>query len=171
MVVTKSAILLLFFSTSACSAWLSIPTKQKATVSFIRSEPSRLQQNGNRALFSSMEFESGVQVVSLEVLTNHEEEGSLLAVSLIKWLDAEWMPQDIHVTMGESAKKSYIEARENGESDIMSVMIRVADDLRANWKVYEKEAFVNEWDVANYCSDYFTQRSGNEACDCSTMIL
>jgi hypothetical protein len=122
------------------------------------------------ALFSTVE-DGAVNIVSLEGLTNHEEEGALLATSIAKWLDAEWMPQKIHVAMAESAKQSYVQARQAGEADIMSVMLRVADDLRANWKLYDKEAFVNEWDVANYCSDYFTQRSGNEACDCSTKIF
>jgi hypothetical protein len=121
-------------------------------------------------LFSTME-DGAVNIVSLEGLTNHEEEGTLLATSIAKWLDAEWMPQKIHVAMAESAKQSYMQARQAGEADIMSVMMRVADDLRANWKLYDKEAFVNEWDVANYCSDYLTRRSGNEACDCSTEIF
>jgi hypothetical protein len=114
---------------------------------------------------------NNVESISLEKLSdNHEEEGSLMAMSVAKWLDAEWMPQEIHVQMGHSAKLSYIYCREEGDSEIMSIMMRIATDLEANWAVYDKDAFVNAWDVANYVSDYLTKRSGSEGCECSSRI-
>lgn len=72
--------------------------------------------------------------------------------------------------MAASAKQSYINCREAGEDDIMSIMMKIADDLRDKWEDYDKDAFVNEWDVANYVSDYLTKASGNEACDCSSNV-
>ena len=53
-----------------------------------------------------------VQTVSLKDLDNHDEEGTLMAESIVKWLDDEWIPQDVHVRMAESAKKSYVLCRE-----------------------------------------------------------
>ena len=114
---------------------------------------------------------SNVQSISLDALSdNHEEEGSLMAISVAKWLDAEWMPQDIHVQMGNSAKLSYMLCRQEGDSEIMSIMMRIATDLEQNWALYDKDAFVNAWDVANYVSDYLTNKSGSEGCDCSSRI-
>jgi hypothetical protein len=72
--------------------------------------------------------------------------------------------------MGDSAKKSYIECRESGQDEVADIMMKVADDLTANWKQYDKDAFVNAWDVGNYVSDYLVKRSGNEGCECSSEI-
>lgn len=80
------------------------------------------------------------------------------------------MPQEVHVRMAQSAKKSYIASREDDEDDIMSIMMRVADDLESNWREYDADAFVNQWDIANYISDYLTQRVGAEGCECSSKI-
>jgi len=106
----------------------------------------------------------------LDELTNHEEEGSRLARSLAGWLDVEWMPQEVHVRMGESAKRSFVAARESGENTIGPIMIRVAEDLEANWAEYDADAFVNAWDIGNYVSDYLMDRIGNEGCGCNAEI-
>jgi len=54
----------------------------------------------------------------LDELTDHDEEGSRLATSIAGWLDEEWMPQEVHVKMGESAKRSFITARESGVNTV-----------------------------------------------------
>lgn len=119
-----------------------------------------------------LSMSSEVSSVSLEALhDNHELEGTRMAKSITAWLDAEWMPQDVHVKMAESAKLSYIYCRENGEEEIMSIMMQVAEGLTEDWfELYDKDAFVNAWDVSNYVSDYLTHRSGSETCECSNKI-
>jgi len=136
-------------------AWTTIPSGNRA-ISTI-------------ALFSSSE-KSNVESISLDSLTDHEKEGSLMAASVTKWLDVEWMPQDIHTKMGLSAKKSYMECREEGDGEIMSIMMKIASDLETDWQKYDKDAFVNAWDVANYVSDYLTKKTGAEGCNCSSEI-
>jgi hypothetical protein len=81
------------------------------------------------------------------------------------------MPQEVHVKMGESAKASYITMREAGKDDIMDIMMEISTTLDKNWQEYDKDAFVNAWDIGNYASDYLVQRSGNEACECSSQIF
>mmetsp|Transcript_13287 Transcript_13287/g.20708 ORF Transcript_13287/g.20708 Transcript_13287/m.20708 type:complete len:152 (+) Transcript_13287:75-530(+) len=120
---------------------------------------------------SSSSMLNAIEVVSLESLENHEEDGTAMAASIVAWLDDEWIPQEVHVRLAESAKASYIACRENGENDIMSVMMRIADDMEKNWAAYDKDAFVNQWDIANYVSDYLTKVSGAESCDCSSEIF
>lgn len=133
---------------------------------------SRISVGKRNALFSSSSEESSnVELISLESLTDHEKEGQLMAESIARWLDAEWMPQKIHAEMGQSAKKSYIASRTEGDSEMMGIMMRIADDLEANWfEKYDAEAFNNPWDVANYVSDYLTQKSGAEGCECNSQI-
>eukprot|EP00980_Cylindrotheca_fusiformis_P003583 scaffold794_cov131-Cylindrotheca_fusiformis.AAC.7 len=111
-----------------------------------------------------------VETVSLTTLENHEEEGTLMAESIVKWLDDEWMPQDVHVRMADSAKQSYISCREEGHDDVMDILMAISTDLDLNWAEYDADAFVNAWDIGNYAADYLIQRSGNEGCECSSPI-
>lgn len=112
-----------------------------------------------------------VQSISVEGMgDNHEEVGEDLAGSVQRWLDAEWMPQEVHVQMGKSCKRTYMQCREEGEVDLMALMMQVADDLQENWGQYDKDAFVNAYDISNYVSDYFTTKSGVEGCECVTKI-
>jgi len=112
-----------------------------------------------------------VEVVSLEALEDHETEGALMATSIVKWLDSEWMQQEVHVEMAESAKASYITCRQEGDTEIMSIMMAIAEDLNRDWfEKYDADAFVNAWDISNYVSDYLTHRTGSETCECSSKI-
>ncbi|CAB9519802.1 expressed unknown protein [Seminavis robusta] len=120
---------------------------------------------------SPVVLRSSVDSVSLTGFENHEEEGTKMAKSIAAWLDSEWMPQEVHVRMGESAKKSYIKCREAGDDDLMNIMSTVADDLTSKWfEEYDADAFVGAWDIANYVSDYLVQVSGQEGCECSNKV-
>jgi hypothetical protein len=117
------------------------------------------------------ESEGGVQSISVANMgDNHEAVGEDLAGSVQRWLDAEWMPQEVHVQMGQSCKRTYMTCREEGEVDLMALMMQTADDLTENWGQYDKDAFVNAYDISNYVSDYFTAKSGVEGCECLTKI-
>lgn len=113
-----------------------------------------------------------VESISFENLSNnHEDVGQEMANSLQKMLDTEWMPQEIHVKMAQRVKESYIKCRTTDETaDIMTIMTTVADDLTAHWTEYDKDAFVNAWDVANYVSDFLTTKAGGESCGCTSKI-
>jgi hypothetical protein len=114
--------------------------------------------------------QNGVSVMSLQGFENHEEDGERLAMSIQKWLDLEWCPQDVHLKIGLSAKQSYINSREKGCIDIMDIMVQVTDDLVAKWHEYDKDAFVNAWDIGNYASDFLHQMAGAERCACSVVL-
>jgi hypothetical protein len=102
---------------------------------------------------------------------NHQVEGKKLAESIVRWLDAEWMPQEVHLRMAESARASYVRCRESGKTDVMDIMMEIATALDDNWQEYDADAFVNAWEVGNYCADYLTKKSGNEGCECSSEIF
>lgn len=109
--------------------------------------------------------------ISLESISDdHEQIGSDMGGSITRWLDAEWMPQQIHIDMAESCRRSYVECRIKGEDDLMAIMVKVAGDLEMDWDKYDKDAFVNNWDIANYVSDYLTSLTGSEQCECSAKI-
>ena len=114
----------------------------------------------------------GIQMVSLESLgDDHEAVGESMAKSLAVWLDDEWMPQEVHIRMGASVKRTYVTCRTNGVDDIATIMTDVTDDLYAEWAEYNADAFVNAWDCGNYVADYLIAKSGGEKCSCSTKIV
>lgn len=94
-----------------------------------------------------------------------------MAKSVAAWLDIEWMPQEVHVRMGESVKATYIQCRNDDKDDVGEIMMQVSDDLFARWDEYNADAFVNAWDIGNYVADYLTSKSGSETCACSTEIV
>ena len=67
-------------------------------------------------------------------------------------------------------KFEFCKRMNNNDDVIMTIMTTVADDLIANWKEYDKDAFVNAWDIANYVSDYLTTKINGDACGCSSKI-
>lgn len=111
----------------------------------------------------------GVQDISLAPLgDDHEAVGEMMAQSVAAWLDAEWMPQEVHVKMGTSVKNTYVTCRGKGLDEVADIMTEVTDDLYARWSEYNADAFVNAWDVGNYVADYLISKSGSETCGCST---
>ena len=83
----------------------------------------------------------------------------------------QWIPQQVHIDMAESAKRTYITCRSEGRDDVADILMQVADDLSDDWEKYDANAFVNYYDIANYAADYLTKASGNEGCECSEAIL
>jgi len=81
------------------------------------------------------------------------------------------LPQETHIKIGQSAKRSYVGCRLRDDVDLASIMTTVVDDLVLDWKEYDAEAFVNAWDIGNYVSDYLAKRAGVEGCSCSTDIV
>ena len=114
---------------------------------------------------------NAIEVMNVADLDDHEAEGTRLSKSVAGWLDREWMTQEVHVQMGEVCKQTYIRCRENGEAEIMSIMTEITDDLYADWKKFDKDAFVNAWDIGNYVSDYLHERVGAESCGCNAVIF
>lgn len=117
-----------------------------------------------------------IEAMSVESMSNnHEEEGQLMADSIIRWLDDEWMLLECHRKIATRAKETYVKSREAGDTDIMSIMMAISSDLDENWSNKElvdgPESFVNAWDIGNYIADYLTQRAGIEGCACSYKIM
>lgn len=107
----------------------------------------------------------------LSLSTDHEAIGESISRSVAAWLDAEWIPQEVHLKMGINVKATYIQCRENGIHEVGEIMIKVTDNLYERWDEYNSDAFVNAWDIGNYVSDYLIQKTGVEGCGCSEGIV
>lgn len=131
--------------------------------------PLSMSTRSNRRTFALSMVES-LSLENTKISDDHEKIGQEMAGSIQRWLDAEWMPQEVHVKMAESCKQTYIACRQSGEADLMTIMTTTAEDLTENWSEYNADAFVNAWDISNYVSDFLTSKSGIEGCDCSATI-
>ena len=52
--------------------------------------------------------------VTLNSLQDTNSDGTFLKESIQRWLDEEYIPQDVHATLGEEVKKVYIAKRREG---------------------------------------------------------
>lgn len=120
--------------------------------------------------FARFMVESFDLMSNTKLSENHEDVGQELAESVQRMLDNEWMPQEIHFKMGQIVKMSYMQCRQSGQSDLMTIMTTVADNLNAHWHEYDAETFVNAWDIANYVSDWLVFQTGAEGCECANKI-
>jgi hypothetical protein len=183
----KSLILLLLAASSllVIKAWVlssssSSVSRPRRLVSRVaaaafskRNSQQQQRQASSRTSLNMVEsIALGSEASRLANVTDHDQVGQEMAGSIQRWLDAEWMPQDIHVRMGESCRRSYVKCRvELQTDDLMTIMMQVADDLQKDWnRDYNADAFVNAWDVANYVSDYLTAKSGIPGCECNAKI-
>lgn len=115
---------------------------------------------------------ASVEMVSLEKLgEDFLATGEEMAASVAAWLDEEWLKQEIHVKMGVRVKNVYVKCRSRGVDDVSQIMIDISDDLYENWEEFNRDAFVNAWDVSNYCADWMITKAGSETCECSTKIV
>lgn len=97
-----------------------------------------------------------------------------MAESIAAWLDQEWIPQDVHVRMGQCAKGVLVQMLEDSKKDtveVADVMMGISDTLSGRWSEFNDDAFVNAWDIGNYCADYLVNRMDGEKCACSTEIV
>jgi hypothetical protein len=117
----------------------------------------------------------GITTIGLRPQTDeeHEQIGQELADSIIRWLDSEWFPQEIHVQMGLSAKRSYIECRSANENDVMDIMMKISLDLSDDWhERFDADAFINPYDVGNYAADWLTKKLTDiEGCECTSELF
>jgi hypothetical protein len=111
-------------------------------------------------LRASDNMENGV---SLATLTDTAQEARFLQQAITKWLDDEWIVQEVHKKVGLKVAEVYLEGRQSGMDDLGEVMLEVGTTLES---FDMADAFVSGWDVANKVSDLLMVRLDRELCDC-----
>ncbi|KAJ1422457.1 hypothetical protein B484DRAFT_452362 [Ochromonadaceae sp. CCMP2298] len=122
-----------------------------------------LRQLGRSSVLRASADSSVEDGVSLAALTNTEQDSVFLQQAIRKWLDEEWIVQDVHARMAEKVAQVYLEGRRQGMDDLGEVMLEVGTTLES----FEMaDAFVSGWDVANKVSDLLMVRLDRELCAC-----
>lgn len=110
-------------------------------------------------LFSSTDkAENGVTIRSL---VDHQLDGRYLKESVIKWLDEEWIAQEVHKKLGEEVERIYVSNREKGVSDLGEIVMNTGTAFES---FDLGDAYVNSWDIANKVSDFLMVRLDREVC-------
>ena len=74
----------------------------------------------------------------------------VISAELREMLDREWIEQDCHVVIGESAADAYLGARAKGLDDVGSILQHVGEVMTTDFPV---DAYVGPGDCANFVSD------------------
>mmetsp|Transcript_22667 Transcript_22667/g.29433 ORF Transcript_22667/g.29433 Transcript_22667/m.29433 type:complete len:324 (-) Transcript_22667:132-1103(-) len=76
------------------------------------------KQSGKEAFV----FQMAVDSVTLEGLSNYEEDGAWLSEAIKVALDEEWLPQKVHEEIGERVKNIYVQLRKSGVHDMEQIL-------------------------------------------------
>lgn len=152
------AVLLLFLA-DRCTPW-------KIT-SFIKRKNHgyRVCSLERYPVIKMMMIEDGVGLTTLQSV---EKEGQFLKSSIVRWLNDEYIPLEVHSIIGSTVADCYRAYRSEGVDDLGVFLMRLGTDLEKKVDFYE--AFVNAWDVANYSSDLLLLLMNSERCDCASNL-
>mmetsp|Transcript_5873 Transcript_5873/g.8060 ORF Transcript_5873/g.8060 Transcript_5873/m.8060 type:complete len:185 (-) Transcript_5873:269-823(-) len=121
------------------------------------------KQSGKEAFV----FQMAVDSVTLEGLSNYEEDGAWLSEAIKVALDEEWLPQKVHEEIGERVKNIYVQKRNEGELEVTGILVAVGTELE---KVELYPAFVGPWEIANMASDFLVVKIGGDGCGCTYQV-
>lgn len=112
-------------------------------------------------LFANVKTVEGVRTSNL---SDYSLDAEFLKRSVQYWLDSEYIPQEIHTSLGLEVARVYRSCRAAGMSDMSDILIGMGTALEG---FDMKDAFVNAWDVANKVSDLLFFRMGMETSQCA----
>ncbi|MEM7553111.1 MAG: hypothetical protein AAF378_03270 [Cyanobacteria bacterium P01_A01_bin.84] len=99
--------------------------------------------------------------ITLPLSQNPEEEGQWLKQSLHKWLNEEFLPEDINATIAERAAQIFMRQRMEGENDLGSLVLAIVTEMQA---FDFSKSFYGEFAIANAVSDLLLESLGIDKC-------
>ena len=102
-----------------------------------------------------------ISSITLPPLENAEKEADWLQRSLLQWLNQEFLPENINITIAQRAAQIYLRQRLEGENDLGSLVIAIVTEMQGfNFT----ESFYGEFTIANAVSDLILDSMGYERC-------
>jgi hypothetical protein len=90
-----------------------------------------------------------------------EQEGEWLQRNLHQWLDQEFLPEPINLTIANRAAQIYIRQRMEDENDLGALVIAIIAEMQA---FDFSQSFYSEFAVANAVSDILLDSLGIDRC-------
>ncbi len=99
--------------------------------------------------------------VTLPPAQNPEQEGEWLKTSLYNWLNEEFIPEKINLTIAQRASQIYVRHRLEGENDLGCLVIAILTEMEA---FDFRESFYSEFAIANAVSELILDSLGIDHC-------
>ncbi len=90
-----------------------------------------------------------------------EQEADWLRLSLLSWLNAEYLPEAVNIEIAQRASQIYKRHRMEGENDLGELVIALITELRS---FDFSKSFFGEFAVANAVSDLLLDSLGIDHC-------
>ncbi|MBD2456504.1 hypothetical protein H6G80_20800 [Nostoc sp. FACHB-87] len=99
--------------------------------------------------------------ITLPPANNPLLEGEWLQERLLRWLDAEFIPEAINQTIAQRAAQIYVRQRMEGENDLGSLVIAIVTEMQG---FDFSKSFYGEFAIANAVSDLLLESLGIDHC-------
>ena len=99
--------------------------------------------------------------ITLPPIQNHHQEGEWLKQTLHKWLDEEFIPEEINLEIANRASQIFVRQRLEGENDLGSLVIAIITEMQS---FDFTQSFYGEFAIANAVSDLILDSLGIDHC-------
>jgi AcrR family transcriptional regulator len=99
--------------------------------------------------------------ITVPLPDNAQQEGEWLRSVLLRWLDAEYLPEPINAAIAERVAQVFTRQRMEGEDDLGSLVMAILTELQA---FDFSQSFYGEFAVANAVGDLICDRLGIDRC-------
>ncbi|NJK52793.1 MAG: hypothetical protein HC936_08085 [Leptolyngbyaceae cyanobacterium SU_3_3] len=99
--------------------------------------------------------------ITLPPAHHPEQEGEWLRQNLHRWLDQEFLPEPINLTIAQRAAQIYVRQRMEDENDLGALVIAIISEMQA---FDFSQSFYSEFAVANAVSDILLDSLGIDRC-------
>ncbi|HIK44782.1 MAG TPA: hypothetical protein IGR64_07805 [Leptolyngbyaceae cyanobacterium M65_K2018_010] len=99
--------------------------------------------------------------ITLPPLENADQEGEWLRSTLLRWLNAEYLPEPANQAIADRVAQVFIRQRMEGENDLGSLVMAILTELQA---FDFSDSFYGEFTVANAVGDLVCDSLGIDRC-------
>jgi hypothetical protein len=99
--------------------------------------------------------------IQLPPATDAEHEGQWLQTALLKWLNAEYLPEPANHKIAQRTSQVFMRQRMEGENDVGSLVMAILTELQS---FDFSDSFYGEFTVANAVGDLLLDSLGIDRC-------
>lgn len=102
-----------------------------------------------------------LEPIQLPPAVDAQQEGQWLQTALLKWLNAEYLPEPANDNIAERATQVFVRQRMEGENDVGSLVMAILTEMQS---FDFSQSFYGEFTVANAVSDLLLDSLGIDRC-------
>lgn len=102
-----------------------------------------------------------ISPVTLPPAQHPQQEGEWLQAALVRWLDQEYIPEQVNQQIAKRAAQIFVRQRMEGENDLGSLVLAIVAEMES---FDFSQSFFGEFTVANAVSDLLLDSLGIDRC-------